>query len=112
MVKEWIQRQQEDLESRKDLMPVGQLRTDSWNLLSVLGETLSTGAGSDISRAEWAKARDLLGDLPRRRVSQGFSPSETATFVISQNSLCGTLRRFSNRLNGCTVLRSLELAMH
>ncbi len=37
----------------------------------------------DIKAPEWARLRDLLDDLSRTRVIQGFSPSETATFVFS-----------------------------
>ena len=39
--------------------------------------------GSDITSAPWSVARDVLGDLSRERVTQGFTPSETATFVFS-----------------------------
>ena len=31
----------------------------------------------------WKSVKDLLADLSRSRVAQGFSPSETATFVFS-----------------------------
>ena len=37
----------------------------------------------DISTATWAPMRELLEDVSRARVAQGFSPSETATFVFS-----------------------------
>jgi rsbT co-antagonist protein RsbR len=37
----------------------------------------------DIQAPEWAPLRDLLDDLSRTRVIQGFSPSETAIFVFS-----------------------------
>jgi rsbT co-antagonist protein RsbR len=83
LLNDWTRRQQESLASRRDLISEADLRNDSRNLLSVVREALSRGAEADISRAEWAKARDLLGDLSRRRVAQGVSPGETATFVFS-----------------------------
>jgi rsbT co-antagonist protein RsbR len=83
LLNEWLRRQKESLDARRDLVSDGELRTDSRNLLSALRETFATGVNNDISRTEWAKARDLLGDLSRRRAVQGFSPSETATFVFS-----------------------------
>jgi len=43
----------------------------------------ATGQLDDIMAVEWAPMRDLLEDFSRSRVSQGFSPSETATFVFS-----------------------------
>jgi rsbT co-antagonist protein RsbR len=48
----------------------------------------------DIQGAEWAGVRELLDDLSRARVTQGFSPSETATFVFSlKEPLFELLRR-------------------
>ena len=38
---------------------------------------------TDPDQAEWSGVRDLLGDLSRARARQGYSPSETATFVFS-----------------------------
>jgi len=79
---DWVRRQKESLGNRRDLSDA-ELLADSRNLLSVLRETSFTGADADINRPEWAKARDLLGELSRRRAMQGFSPSQTATFVFS-----------------------------
>jgi rsbT co-antagonist protein RsbR len=83
LLSDWIRRQQESLAARRDLISEAELRTDSRNLLSVLRETVSRGGDLKITHAEWAKARDMLGDLSRRRVVQGFTPTETATFVFS-----------------------------
>src|SRR5579862_2755928 len=82
LLNDWMRWQLESLERRRDLISEPELRTDSRNLLSVLKEALAAGAGHDIAAPEWAKARDLLMDLSRRRAMQGFSPSETATFVF------------------------------
>jgi rsbT co-antagonist protein RsbR len=83
LLNDWIKRQTESLTTRRDLVSDAELRTDSRNLLSAMREAIAAGTDSDISRAEWAKARDLLADLSRRRANQGFSPSETATFIFS-----------------------------
>ncbi|HUB12397.1 MAG TPA: STAS domain-containing protein [Acetobacteraceae bacterium] len=37
----------------------------------------------DINAADWAPMRELLEDVSRARVTQGFTPTETATFVFS-----------------------------
>jgi rsbT co-antagonist protein RsbR len=37
----------------------------------------------DVERPEWRPIRELLEDLSRDRAVQGFSPTETATFVFS-----------------------------
>jgi rsbT co-antagonist protein RsbR len=83
LLNEWMRLQKESLQSRRDLVPDSELRNDSRNLLSVLRESAISGADQEITRTEWAKARDLLGELSRRRAFQGFTPSETATFVFS-----------------------------
>jgi rsbT co-antagonist protein RsbR len=51
--------------------------------LSHLASGAASGRFDDISTPEWAPLRDLLEDLSRARVTQGFSPTETATFVFS-----------------------------
>jgi len=83
LLDEWTRRQLESLESRRDLVPESELRSDSRSLLSVLREGLAYGNGQDATSAQWSKAQSLLSDLSRRRVIQGFSPSQTATFVFS-----------------------------
>ncbi|MEO8659935.1 MAG: STAS domain-containing protein [Bryobacteraceae bacterium] len=82
LLKEWIRRQKEDLSSRQDVSDA-ELQTDSRNLLAALRETIKSDAQTDIHSSEWARVRDLLADLSRRRVLQGFAPSQTATFVLS-----------------------------
>ncbi|MGO4883699.1 MAG: RsbRD N-terminal domain-containing protein [Bryobacteraceae bacterium] len=83
LLSEWLQRQQESLAGRRDLISEPELRADSQNLLSVLRDTLARSANLNLTRPEWARVRDLLADLSRRRAIQGFTPTETATFVFS-----------------------------
>jgi len=52
-------------------------------VLSAIREAVAADGSFDTARPEWAKTRDLLADLSRRRLTQGFSPSETAMFVFS-----------------------------
>ncbi len=53
-----------------------------------------SGKFDDITTPAWAEMRDLLEDFSRARVAQGFSPSETATFVFSfKEPLFEMLRR-------------------
>lgn len=61
-------------------------------------EQLRLGAQSaqnfDTASPEWAPLRELLEDLSRDRATQGFSPSETASFVFSlREPIFGLLRR-------------------
>jgi len=83
LLNEWLQIQKESLAARSDLVSPGEMQADSRNLLSALREAIVAGAEFDASRATWARTRDVLADLSRRRAQQGFSPTETATFVLS-----------------------------
>jgi rsbT co-antagonist protein RsbR len=58
-------------------------REQSRALLAAVREALETGNLSDIAAPVWATARDFLSEFSRNRARQGFSPSETATFVFS-----------------------------
>ena len=59
------------------------MAANSKDFLRALSAALSKGAGADIETAPWSEVRELLAELGRQRVTQGFSPSETATFVFS-----------------------------
>src|SRR5574340_1045963 len=61
-------------------------------------DTLGRGSGEFIDAAPglggWPAMRELLEDVSARRVSQGFSPSQTASFVFSlREPLLRLLRR-------------------
>jgi len=61
-----------------------------------LDELRGTAAGqfNDITTAEWKGMRDLLEDFSRARVTQGFTPTQTAIFVFSfKEPLFEMLRR-------------------
>ena len=83
LLNEWVRLQNEVLAGRGDRISDHQLRANSQNFLRILSAALSQGAGSDITAREWTSMRDLLTEFSRQRVSQGFSPSETAIFVFS-----------------------------
>ena len=60
-----------------------ELRTNSHDFVLALGASLATGDPNRLDDPAWAGLRDLLKNLSRQRASQGFSPTETATFVFS-----------------------------
>jgi rsbT co-antagonist protein RsbR len=60
-----------------------ELREQCVSFLSLLRRAIRNGNTNDISTGEWEDVRAMLGDLSRSRGVQGFSPSETATFVFS-----------------------------
>jgi rsbT co-antagonist protein RsbR len=61
----------------------------------------------DIQATEWAGVRELLDDLSRARVAQGFSPSETAIFVFSLKEPLFELLRREIRRNPDDLAREI-----
>jgi rsbT co-antagonist protein RsbR len=81
LVTDWLKRQREVLGDR-----AGNEREDrelAERVLKALGEATRAGNVSGADQPEWSGVRDLLGALSRERALQGYSPSETATFVFS-----------------------------
>ncbi len=83
ILSEWMRLQFDALGGRRDRVTEPQLRAISQEFISVLVAGLTGGTGTDIHTPQWQGTRDFLTDLSRQRVAQGFSPSETATFVFS-----------------------------
>src|SRR5262249_5846013 len=51
--------------------------------LSLITQAMSEGNTTNIDAQVYEETRTMLGDLSRSRALQGFTPSETATFVFS-----------------------------
>ena len=68
---------------RSDLIKENELREQSRELLSLMQAALDTGSLTQIEGSQWSGVRDFLARMSRSRAVQGFSSSETATFVFS-----------------------------
>jgi rsbT co-antagonist protein RsbR len=60
-----------------------ELREQCATFLRLLQEASQRDNLTNLMAPEWGPAREMLGDVSRSRIAQGFSPSETATFVFS-----------------------------
>jgi len=80
---EWVQLQLTSHSLRSDLMKESELREQSREFLSLFKPALATGMSFSTASNEWASVRDFLASISRSRAVQGFTPSETATFVLS-----------------------------
>ena len=78
---DWI-REMSDATRRGDLMKASELKEQCNQFLRAFGDALKAG-GENIKSAAWDPTRQLLAELSGTRAKQGFSPSETATFVFS-----------------------------
>ena len=80
---EWVQLQLAATSLRSDLMKETELREQSREFLALFRAALASEKTYSQTSPEWAGVRDFLSGVSRSRALQGFSPSETATFVLS-----------------------------
>ena len=79
----WMQEQLSATSMRRDLVSEAELRQQSAEFLQRFRTAAQTGSLDDTRAPEWAEVRDQLTTLSRARARQGFSPTETASFVFS-----------------------------
>lgn len=81
ILSEWIM-QMAGATRRIDLIKEGEIKVQCSEFLRLMNIALANG-GLNFQSSEWDKIREMLGNISRSRAQQGFSPSETATFVFS-----------------------------
>ena len=96
----WVREQLAAPDFRADLVPERQLHAESERFLDALREALTVGSVDDsLSDGAWEPVRALLSELSYSRANEGFTPSETARFVLSlkQAIFHGLLARHGDR---------------
>jgi rsbT co-antagonist protein RsbR len=79
---EWLRIQGESLTRRRDRISDAELSRDSTSFLAALCRAAASGS-LDPQGAGWDDVRQQLSQVSLSRAQQGFSPSDTATFVFS-----------------------------
>jgi rsbT co-antagonist protein RsbR len=79
----WIQEQLTSTSQQLGLITETDIRQQSKEFLSLLHQAVQNGNLTDISAPEWSEPREFLANVSRSRALQGFSPTETATFILS-----------------------------
>jgi len=82
LLQQWLDCQLTALGSRREHASTTQLRDQSHRFLEGLSSAVSRGDG-DIKGKAYSALREVLEDVSTERARQGYSPSETATFVLS-----------------------------
>ena len=77
----WVKEQLR--EGRSESLPADELRAQGDEFLTLIAEPTEDDSILDHGSQAWAPARAFLADLSRSRAQQGFSPSETASFVLA-----------------------------
>jgi rsbT co-antagonist protein RsbR len=81
ILSEWV-REMTGAIRRADLIKDSEVQAQCSEFLQLMKEALAAG-GSNFASSEWDKVREMLGNVSQSRAQQGFSSSETATFVFS-----------------------------
>ena len=82
ILNDW-QKEQAAAVSRHGVIKESEVREQTTQFLRVLRETIQNGSLANISEATWDPMKEVLTGVSRSRGLQGFSPSETAMFVLS-----------------------------
>ena len=89
---EWVKLQVSAETHRSDLVTERDVRSESQRFLEATRAAIA--AGTDIRTPAWADVKSLLTEISQNRARQGFSPTETATFVFSlKQPLFGLLKK-------------------
>lgn len=80
---EWIELQLSANTLRSDLMKERELRDQSREFLSLFRAALASSPRFSLGAPNWEAVQEFLAAVSRTRALQGFSPVETATFVMS-----------------------------
>ena len=83
LLAEWVALQHSAGTRRTDLIKDSELQSQSREFLSLFREAFGTGSAFSLTSSDWTPARDFLAGISHSRAMQGFSPSETALFVLS-----------------------------
>ena len=69
--------------TRRGAMSEGDIRAQCGELLAAMRTALAADGRMDVQGPAWGPVRDVLQRVSFSRAQHGFSPSETATFVLS-----------------------------
>jgi rsbT co-antagonist protein RsbR len=82
LLQEWLS-EQLSADLPKHLSNGMQLQEECREFLELFSKAVQRGNLTDIQTAEWTDVREMLSSISRARSHKGFTPSETATFVLS-----------------------------
>jgi rsbT co-antagonist protein RsbR len=93
LLQEWIETQKRAGALRSGQITERNLTEDCRSLLTALRIGVESGQFDDITTRAWDSTRALLDEVSRSRAALGFTPSQTATFVLSLKEPLFTLLR-------------------
>jgi rsbT co-antagonist protein RsbR len=95
---EWLQYLSGVIPTGPGRIGESELKQQCKSFLAVFKEAIAGGKLEDIRGADFQRVRDMLAEISRARAIQGFSPSETATFIFSLKQPVGKRLREAQQL--------------
>jgi len=92
VLQDWLQNLKSVVQ-RRDLINDRELEAQAGEMLSAIADAPSGSNLRDLSQSGWAPLKSILGSLSVSRAVQGFTPSETALFVLSLKPTLSALVR-------------------
>jgi rsbT co-antagonist protein RsbR len=92
ILQDWLQRLKGAVR-RRDLINERELESEAAEILSAIADVSDGTTLEDFNAAGWQPLKEMLASLSTSRAAQGFTPSETATFVFSLKPPLFTLAR-------------------
>lgn len=94
LLAEWVAYQTESGQVRGDLISGAELARESEQFFELLRDAMGRESTAELNRPGYKSVRDFLGELSRSRSRLGFTPSETALFILSlKRPVFGALQR-------------------
>jgi rsbT co-antagonist protein RsbR len=92
ILQDWLQRLKVAMR-RRDLINERELESEAAEILSAVADVSDGTTLEDFNAAGWQPLKEMLASLSASRAAQGFTPSETASFVLSLKPPLFTLAR-------------------
>jgi rsbT co-antagonist protein RsbR len=83
ILRQWIEEQSSASGARGDILSDAELRQQSSEFLQLFREAAETGTLDDVGAPAWEGVRELLSTVSRANAIRGFTPIDTAGFVLS-----------------------------
>jgi rsbT co-antagonist protein RsbR len=83
ILKDWMASQLQSVATRRDLINEAELQRQSREFLTAITRAADVHGTDELRGEGWSAVREVLERLSATRARQGFTPSETATFVFS-----------------------------
>ncbi|HET6425255.1 MAG TPA: RsbRD N-terminal domain-containing protein, partial [Planctomycetaceae bacterium] len=81
LLTDWIAELKSAGAGSQDRISDAELQQQAKEFLKAMQEASQSGNLADIGRPEWSRVLQLLEEISRTRALQGFSSSQTATFI-------------------------------